>query len=431
MTRLQNILRHVDRTARRLHRDQRGVTSLLSLVAVMVFTMLLVMLTNVVRHVDDKVRMQNAADAAAYSGAAVLARGMNAIAFANRLEAETFALTALLRALEDRGSQSARQLLPVMQVVLGTPEFDGPVFGDRLLPEYQRDVIALVPGLAQETTHEIALRHGLPQGRLPQGASQARTARRSQFGPRGPQAGVLWLTRGVAVSAADESDPLIRTLPVVDPNSDGADWARLTDVGDRQVAAAVRRLEVATEALRALHDQLPESRRRDAGLLGDATRYLIRLLEVEYPTTNLPMMLRSQTGGTTTGDPSIRTDGHSIVATVHRAFDREHGAKLFINPLANRSDAVMFAQAEFFLPRPRYRCCPWTLETDEGVVNNTDDWPRQWDSLNQTWSVRLTPADEAAALTILQSQPPAPADTMRPTRLDGVTPLDIERVNTH
>jgi hypothetical protein len=424
MTRLRNI-------TQRLHRDQRGVTSLLSLVAVMVFTMLLVMLTNIVRHADDKVRMQNAADAAAYSGAAVLARGMNAVAFANHLESETFAMTALLRALADRGSQPARQLLPVMQVVLGTPELVSPVAGDRLLPEYQRDVIALFPGLAQETTDEIALRHGLPHGRLPQGASQARTAPPSQFGPRGPQAGVLWLTRGVAVGATDESDPLTRTLPMIDPNIDGADWARLTDIGDRQVVAAIRRLEVATQALRALHDQLPDGRRHDASLLGDATRYLIRLLEVEYPTTNLPMILRSQTGRPATADSPGRMNDNSIMATVHRTFDREHGSKLFINPLAVRSDAVTFAQAEYFLPRPRYRCCPWTLETPEGTVNNADDWPRDWDSFNQTWSVRLTPADESATLKILQSRLPNPASGLRPMRLDGVTPLDVERVNTH
>jgi hypothetical protein len=356
---------------------------------------------------------------------------MNAIAFANHLQAETFALTALLRALEDRGSQSARQLLPVMQIVLGTPESASPVTGDRLLPEYQRDVIALFPGMALETTNEITLRHGLPQGRLPQGASQARTAPASQFGPRGPQVGVLWLTRGVAISAVDESEPLNRTLPVIDPNSDGADWARLTDVGDRQVVAAVERLEVAMRALRALHDQLPESRRQDASLLGDATRYLIRMLEVDYPTTNLPMLLRSQTGVAPPSGSTNGADDHSVMATVHRSFDREHGSRLFVNPLASRSNAVTFAQAEFFLPRPRYRCCPWTIETDEGVVNNTDAWPRDWDSYNQTWSVRLTPADETAALTILQTQPPAPAAGMRPLRLDAVTPLDVERVNTH
>jgi hypothetical protein len=430
MRRAKLIATRVRQIAGTLHRDQRGVTSLLSLVAVMLFTMLLVMLTNVVRHIDDKVRMQNAADAAAFSGAAVLARGMNAVAFANHLQAETFALTALSRALEDRGSQTARQLLPVLRLVLGTPESDVPVSGDRLIPEYQRDVVAVFPDLAREATHEIALRHGLPQGRL-QSNSQAQTSAPASFGPRGAQAGVLWRMAGTAVSDADESDPLSRTLPLVDPNSDGSDWARLLDVGDRQVVAAVRRLEMATEALRTLHDQLPAARRQDASLLGDATEYLVRLLEVDYPTTNLPLLLRSQTGTPAPAGIADRTRDNSVVATVHRAFDREHGPRLFVNPLASRFDAVTFAQAEFFLPRPRYRCCPWVLETPVGEMNNTDPWPRDWDSSNQTWSARLVPADETAIHTILQAVPPSPAGGMRPLRLDGVTPLDIERINTH
>ncbi|WP_197453776.1 pilus assembly protein TadG-related protein [Caulifigura coniformis] len=429
MHRPASIARRVRRAVARLHRDERGITSLLSLVAVMLFTMLLVMLTNIVRHVDDKVRMQNAADAAAFSGAAVLARGMNAIAFANHLEAETFALTALLRALEDRGSQTARQLLPVMNVVLGTPEPVLPVTGDRLIPAYQRDVVALFPDLARQVTQEIALRHGLPQGRLPQGTLQAQGVSPAGFGPRGPQSGVLWLSRGAAVGVADELDPAERTLPVIDPGSDGSDWARLPDIGDRQALAVVRRLETATEALRVLHDQLPASRRQDSSLLGDATRYLVRLLEVDFPTTNLPLLLRSQTGAAAAPESAPLEDDFAVIATVHRVFDREHGSKLFVNPIANRADAVTFAQAEFFLPRPRYRCCPWRLETPGGVVDNTDPWPRDWDSFNQTWSVRLVPADETAALTILQTQPPGSG--LRPLSLEGVTPLDVERINTH
>jgi len=429
MQRPDSIPMRVQRAVARLHRDERGVTSVLSLVAVMLFTMLLVMLTNIVRHVDDKVRMQNAADAAAFSGAAVLARGMNAIAFANHLQAETFALTALLRAMEDRGSQTARQLLPVMQVVLGTPEPVLPVSGDRLLPEYQRDVVELFPGLARQVTQEIALRHGLPQGRLPQGMLQGQAVPPARFGPRGPQSGVLWLSRGTAVGVADEMDPGARTLPVIDPGSDGSDWARLQDIGDRQELAVLRRLETATRALRALHDQLPAGRRQDASLLGDATRYLVRLLEVDFPTTNLPLLLRSQTGAAVTPESGRPVDDFAVIATVHRAFDREHGSRLFVNPIARRADAVTFAQAEFFLPRPRYRCCPWTLETPGATVDNTDPWPRDWDSFNQTWSARLVPADKSAALTILQTQPPG--NTVRPLRLDGVTPLDVERINTH
>ena len=399
---------------------RRGVTSILSLVAVMLFTMLLVMLTNVVRHADDKVRMQNAVDAATYSGAAVLARGMNSIAFANHLQSETLALTALLRALDDRGSQTARQLLPVMRAVLGTPETDSPVAGDHLLPNYQREVIALFPAMAQTATHEIAMRHGLPQGRLPAGLSQARTAPPSQFGSRGPQPGMLWQSRGAAVGTVDEADPQGRTLPVVDPGLDGGDALRFPDLGGLQSRARLKRLEIATRALRRLYDDLPPARRRDASLLGDANRYLNRLLEVEYPNSNLPMQLRSDGGGS--------WQDHSVLGTVHRAFDREHGPKLFVNPLAARGDAVTFAQAEFFLARPRYRCCPWTVETPAGAANNTDPWPREWDASNQTWGARLVPADETSVLQVLQSRG---ATAMRIPALEGLAPMDVERINTH
>ena len=61
---------------------------------------------NVGRQVDGKIRMQNAADAAAYSGGVVLARGMNTLAFTNHLLCDVFANTALMREARDRNSES-------------------------------------------------------------------------------------------------------------------------------------------------------------------------------------------------------------------------------------------------------------------------------------------------------------------------------------
>ena len=60
------------------------------------------MVMNVGRHVDGKLRMQNAADSAAYSGGVVLARGMNTLAFTNHLLCDVFAVTAILREARDR-----------------------------------------------------------------------------------------------------------------------------------------------------------------------------------------------------------------------------------------------------------------------------------------------------------------------------------------
>ena len=90
---------------RRLDRNENGTISIVSVFAVMLLTMLLGMVMNVGRQVDGKIRMQNSADAAAYSGGVVLARGMNTLAFTNHLLFDVFALTAFMREARDRNSE--------------------------------------------------------------------------------------------------------------------------------------------------------------------------------------------------------------------------------------------------------------------------------------------------------------------------------------
>src|SRR5438067_1692959 len=85
-----------------LHRDERGSISLATVFALLLLTFLLGMVLNVGRQVDSKVKMQNAADAATYSGGVVLARGMNSLAFSNHLMCEMFALTAIMREARDQ-----------------------------------------------------------------------------------------------------------------------------------------------------------------------------------------------------------------------------------------------------------------------------------------------------------------------------------------
>ena len=95
----------------RVHSDQRGTISIVSVFALLMFTMLLVMIVNVGTHFDDKLKMQNAADASTYSGGVVLARGMNGLAFTNHLISDVFAMTAFLREARDR---NAEPLVPPM-----------------------------------------------------------------------------------------------------------------------------------------------------------------------------------------------------------------------------------------------------------------------------------------------------------------------------
>ena len=69
----------------RIHHDQSGSISVVTVFAFIFLTMVLGMLMNVGRHADRKVKIQNAADAATMSGATVLARGMNTLVFTNHL----------------------------------------------------------------------------------------------------------------------------------------------------------------------------------------------------------------------------------------------------------------------------------------------------------------------------------------------------------
>ena len=186
----------------RLHEDEGGTISILSIFAVLLLAMLLGMVMNIGRQVNNKVQMQNAADAAAYSGGVVMSRGMNTLAFTNHLLCDVFALTAFMREARDRhteplvpeilaawnqagqtlaqsefekfkklgpaiqqktvdeqqmvasylawGTASAEAVLPMLEEILNS----------QLIREYQNAVMLNAPQLAQNAANEAAIRHG-------------------------------------------------------------------------------------------------------------------------------------------------------------------------------------------------------------------------------------------------------------------------------
>lgn len=291
---MSTILRHLLITRwnrlRGLHRDERGVISVLSVFAIFLFTILLMLLVNTGRQIDDKLRMQNAADAAAYSGGVCIARGMNAIAFSNHLLCEVFALTAYMREARDRNSDQfvppilaawnqvgerfssgtstpkfqqmgqeivkkvpieqqmadafsemayhqARITLPHFEYILSGPDFDDPplVAGQvsplgGFIPRFQRAVIQTTPQLAQTATDEIARRYG---------------TRTQSLHANTQLMGVLWTTAVEQVGQTDEGDYRTRTLPAVDPSPTGSDSSMLGGGGGANcyycLAAAERR----------------------------------------------------------------------------------------------------------------------------------------------------------------------------------------------
>jgi len=235
-----------------LHADQRGTISIVSVFAMLLLTMLLGMVMTVGRVVDAKIRMQNAADASAYSGGVVIARGMNTLAFTNHLLADVFALTAFMREARDRNAEShvpsilaawaeegptfaasdfpkfqrlgtaITQKVPLEQELVRTysdwaaaasqrilPTLEA-VLAEEMIPEFQRAVVMAYPDIAQQAAMEVARRNGQPQD------------------GRGDLLGVLW--RSSAVPVGGNAELFDRTLPVVDPELDRCPTRRSTSL---------------------------------------------------------------------------------------------------------------------------------------------------------------------------------------------------------
>lgn len=270
-----------------LHADQRGTISMLTLVILFAFVMILGMLINIGKEVDDKVKLQQAADASTYSSGVMLARGMNTIAFTNHLLCEFCSMTAYLREGRDRSSEKmvpdilaawkklgpifarssfakfaalgpaisgkvpleqeivtsfsemtaikSKIILPALEYILGQPENQGGDPETHWVPQFQRAVVQAIPLVAQYTMAEVASRHA-PAVRSSSAGSTSGTTR-----PRNaPLGAALWRWMVIPVGIAYEDDPYMRTLPAVDPTSTGTDAGRLSS-GDLQVLQAQSR----------------------------------------------------------------------------------------------------------------------------------------------------------------------------------------------
>jgi len=379
------------RFIRRLHNDERGTISIISVLAILLFKMLLGMVINVGRHVDDKVKMQNAADAASYSGGCVLARGMNTLAYSNHLLCDVFALTAFMRESRDRNAESLTpevlaawskigpifsqssfpkfaalgpaitQKVPLEQDVVSTysemsahasaivlPVLEY-ILRDRLIPRFQRVVVQTIPNLAQQAMTEAARRHGATGQQV--NVTGMPTAQNPP--PRAPQAGVLWRTRVQPVGLGGEADPIQRTLPAIDPDpTEGSDYYALPYGRDDYLARAVQeRRFFAHTYLDLWNNDRLQFFPREAKMSQFFDLWQVftcgqleKLLLIEYPLTNLPHMMRltdsGQQAGTLAGrDNMFERDTYlerhfMFVGVVYREPLRETFPGLFVNPLA-------------------------------------------------------------------------------------------------
>ena len=528
LNRFRNLIASPARLMARVHRDERGTISILTVFALFMFTILLVKVVNVGRHLDDKLRRQNAADAAAYSGGVVMARAMNTLAFTNHLEAEVFALTAYMQTaqmlneeredehmvqsftpeilkkwaeigkiFEEAGGKSGYQkftdlgraiqekvplerdvvkaftemsvrhselTLPVLEYILHAGEGGddgsggagaGGAFGGAVnvpdggfIPRFQRAVIRSTPVIADIAANEIARRHGQPGENL----------RRN----RTPMMAHLWRTDVYCLLNGNEDEPLTRTIPAIDPSPTGTDGppdpTYFVTATKQRKAMAERYLEMWIKDWQGPYFSYAGGGRSRGNRPGRSTAkmsnyinlwrtfacgHLRVLLEVKYPETNLPHVIRKPSLSLSP-NVSLERDYRYVSVTYWQHID-EMFPGLFKNRLGREPgyDPQTFAQSAIFIQRNRHRCCPWAwpyrvqIRNAAGQLvwvtrwrNNREGLPQGWDLLNQNWTTKLVPASNRNMGQILQQKPPR-NQNFRSPRFNGIQPGDIRTISKH
>jgi len=493
----------------RLHGDQRGTISIVTLLMLLVFTMLLIMITNVGRHADDKLKMQHAADSAAMTGGVMLARGLNGLAHTNHLLCEVFAITAYLREGQERNAEAQvpgilqawglaggdllgadfARFPPAGQAVVQRIPFEQQAvtaFGDEqaaaanhflpifesvleyeLIPEYQRTLVETVPQLAAAASRAMVSRHAKPANPSPGSRNPANPPRPAQR-PGDTPVCVLFRANTQAIGEASEAHPLLRTLPAIDPSPTGADFGS-SGYGEQYFEVAVKqRKDLANHYLELWNNQKLELFDRDARMSRFGTLWRIatrgqldRLLEQDYPLTNLPFQIRRMIGGTHPNRMrQMQQDegrwrqvnrhldrNYHLLAVVYRRHLEELGPGLFENPLAKTSDAQSFAQLQLYLPEPRFirsngQWVRWVPITDPMTgqiigwypVPFHENWPRGWDLLSQNWTTRIMPVSLPELQPILARSPSGlvpGGSTLRPGPFAAIPPNTLDALITH
>ncbi len=436
---------------------------------VMLLTMLLGMVMNVGRQVDGKIRMQNAADAAAYSGGLVITRGMNTLAFTNHLLCDVFATTAFLREARDRNAEAyIPGILAAWDTqgpVLGRsgfPKFDAlgaaipqktpmeqelvrsysewsaassdlilplleEILAYELIPQYQRAVVEAFPDIAQVATMSIANRE-------------------SQRG-RGQMQAVLWRTSGQPVGN-DQSNPV---LPVVDPITN-AQYA--ADAREQRDAKVGHYLGIWNRQTLQFFDREAKMSRFSSLWRSFTCGQKEKLLKEEYPTTNLPMMLRTE--GEDILDSNAHIDQHFTFLAV--AYWRKLPGIMPRIFSSSTPDSVTYATVQVFLPLARIEWWlpprggsyqiggvpgefpPLPAESEPG--DESDDertwiirrqpFPQTWDLWNQQWTCQLAPTTMTNLAEILRTTPPGSGlDNYQLPDFSNLSPAEIGTISTH
>jgi hypothetical protein len=360
--------------------DERGSISIASVFALLILVMLMGLVMNTGRQVDRKVKMQNAADAAAQSSGNLLARQMNALAFTNHLLCDVFALTAGLREVQiDPPPPVSDARIAWLRALANStlPALETILLEERIT-QYQRGALTASVPLAQGTADGIAQGHSAA---WPQSAT-ARAA--------------LWQAQpGVSVN------PWL--LPVLDPGMGG-----VTPLPDDEAATRARRerrSHARTYLTNWTRDWLGNSYNTRAGQRWRqrVNRQLDRMLTF-YSDANLPMVLVSNRFQP---NNNYLDQNFHFIGVVYVDPPGERIPGVFHSPFVASQQA--YAQVLLFIPRNRLL---WRQDPLTGlwgpVRQSSSENPGTWDLWNQNWAIQLVPATSAGLPTVLSARPDLP-----------------------
>ena len=454
--------------------DERGAMSLVTVLTLLLLVMLLGMVINVGRQANAKIKLQNAADSGAQAGGAVLARGMNSLAFSNHLLCDVCALTAFLREGRDKNAASLvpeilnawRQVGTVFQkadfpkfqqlggaipqmadaeqrmvdaytawasayaeMVLPTLE---QILAREMLPQFDQAVVQSTPDLAQTAAMELGRR----QGPKPPVRDVARET----------PVTVLWRTAIDPVGG--DSEQMRHTLPVVDPVYDqveGQAGYKRTAVRQRK-SFSQRYLNAWNQASMQTFDSSAKMSQFGQLWRGFTNGQLKKLLEQDYPNTNLPFVIRTLPRDTEQCQLTLEQD-YMFVGVAYRQGLTPTLPGMYHDPQGN--DGLAFAQGMLFIPGGRLLksgdsqqvLSAWEADPywqfDPNRPYDPDPGGHSWNLFCQNWSFHLVPATAENIVSILQTPPRlsldngALAQKIRLPQLNNLSSHDIRTLTSH
>ncbi len=173
----------------RLHRDEGAQISFLALAGMICFVALISMVINTSDIVDDRVHMQDVADATVLSAASWSARGLNILSFINVLNSKLLSTAVLLNSLND-----------AIPIIIKVGEIQKAIFQGCSGVPFVGPFCAAMAAIVQVQLTALNVMKSAVETAAGSGSSSSRPSLQTHFGWRPAINSELARTRGIRLS---------------------------------------------------------------------------------------------------------------------------------------------------------------------------------------------------------------------------------------